>query len=332
LFPTGNMEFIIPKESRAIVPSPHYHCIEDMKIIFVQWELNYPNIFLPCTTHGCTGELIHERSELSKKEVLSPVYECGKPHVWVISMWYRCCICDKRVAGNSGELLHSLPSHIADAYQVYPRYASANHHISKHATDIMEDLFITYGNVEFFNRMIYQLLNKSYVGKTDSYYQQCVFLGVMTAKKYPTIMEVVGEFYPDAAKFRELYVSSQQSNLTRSGVSEMDRYTREIQSVTCSTSMAQDHTMEVTKNYMRKDGYKACWTVCNERGEIASVVLVGNTKSSQYAHAVESLIRRPNFKPKVMYADTWPHLQEFWKALFGHGCIGRFVPFLTADH
>ena len=75
--------------------------------------------------------------------------------------------------------------------------------------------------------------------------------------------------------------------------------------------MAQDHTMEMVKNYQRKLGAKACWTVCTETGEIACAVLVENTKCSQYAHAAESLARREKFKPQVMYSDTWPDLDKF---------------------
>jgi hypothetical protein len=323
LFPTGTMEFIIPKENRVIAPSPWYHSIEDTKIIFVCWELNYPNLFMPCTTSQCGGELIHERSNLSNREDLTPIFDLGSNHIWVDTMWYKCNCCNKRVAGNSGELLNSLPSHLADAYPVYPRYASANLHMTKKSTDMMEDLFLTYGNSEYFSRFVYQLLSKEYLKKINNYYQQNSFLQVNKAGKYPTLNEWVGSHYPDSTKYREAYQQAQQSNLTLSGVSDMDRYTREIQSVGCSVSFAQDHTMEMTKNYQRKEGYKACWTACNERGEIACAALVDSTKSSQYAHAAESLMRRVNFNPKVMYADTWPHLEGFWFSLMGYSCVGR---------
>jgi hypothetical protein len=188
----------------------------------------------------------------------------------------------------------------------------------------MEDLMLTYGNAEYFSKLLYQKLNKEYLRRIDSYYDQCVCLKVVKAFEYPTLNNwVAGRFYPDGAKFRELYEKAQTSPLTRSGIKEFDRNTREIQSVTCTLTMAQDHTMEMVKNYQKTLGAKACWTVCTETGEIASAVLVANTKCSQYAHAAESLARRDNFKPQVMYSDTWPHLQKFWAILFGTMVIGR---------
>jgi hypothetical protein len=60
---------------------------------------------------------------------------------------------------------------------------------------------------------------------------------------YPPLDEWTGQSYPDGGKFREIYEEAQQSTLTRTGIPEVERYTREIQGVGCSLSMAQDHTM-----------------------------------------------------------------------------------------
>ena len=129
--------------------------------------------------------------------------------------------------------------------------------------------------------------------------------------------------YPAGAKFRELYERAQLSPLTLCGIPALERCTREIQSVTCSLTMAQDHTHDVVNNYPRSLGAKACWTCCTETGEIAAAVLVRDTKSANYAHAAEQLLRRNDFKPKIMYADTWPHLDKFWRLLLGVNCKGR---------
>jgi hypothetical protein len=175
-----------------------------------------------------------------------------------------------------------------------------------------------------FSKMLYHDLNEEYKNRIDSYYEQCLFLRATNVQLYPTLLEWLGgQFTPDGAKIREIYEKAQNSNFTRSGISEVERCTREIQSVECSLTMAQDHTMEMVKNYQKKLGAKAAWTVCTETGEIASVVLVQNTKSSQFAHAAESLARRKNFTPQVMYADTWPHLTKFWALLFGSMLTGR---------
>lgn len=328
LFPEGNMEYSIPKESKSVIPSPFYHSIESHKILWVQWELNYPDINLGCTTDSCDGTLIHDRTNFSKDGVLFPIYECGQPHIWAVVMSYCCNKCNKRVNGNDGELLVQLPSHIRDAYPVHPRYAFGNFHLSKATSESLEHVIVTYGNGEYFSKSLYQRMYSLYVRNTNNYYSQCSYLqkkfGNCEIIKYPNFNEFIGVYYPDGAKFRELYEKAQISILTDCGYSEMDRYTREIQSVECSLTIAQDHTMEVVKNYMRTQvDAKAVWTCCNEYGEIAAAVLVRDTKSSQYAHAAEQLARRPNFKPKVMYADTWPHLVSFWKLIFGSTCEGR---------
>ena len=81
--------------------------------------------------------------------------------------------------------------------------------------------------------------------------------------------------------------------------------------------------MEVVKSYQKSLGAKACWTCCNENGEIAAACLVQSTKAIDLAHAAGSLFRREDFRPKVMYADTWPHLKNFWKLLYGPTVCGR---------
>jgi hypothetical protein len=156
LFPTGNLEFIIPKESKALAPSPYYHSIEGHKVLLVQWELNYPGIALGCIKDNCPGSLIHDRSNFSKDGEMFPIYESGNPHTWAMVMHYKCNCCDFRVAGNAGELLISLPPHIRDAYHVHPRYAEGNFHLSKTTTDLLEDVIVTYGNGEYFSKSLYQ--------------------------------------------------------------------------------------------------------------------------------------------------------------------------------
>jgi hypothetical protein len=113
------------------------------------------------------------------------------------------------------------------------------------------------------------------------------------------------------------------SNRTSSGISDHDRCTREIQSVGTNSMFAQDHTFEVVKNYQKKLGAFAVWDCATETGEIASACLVKSTKVREIAHAAESLARRPNFNPVVMFSDTWPNKDSFWKLLFGPAFDGR---------
>jgi len=75
---------------------------------------------------------------------------------------------------------------------------------------------------------------------------------------------------------------------------------------------------------MKSVGAKAAWDVATETGEIASVVLVPSTKTEEFAHAAQSLMKHPNFKGKIMYSDTWPHKKEFWEQLQLEGRLGLF--------
>jgi hypothetical protein len=86
--------------------------------------------------------------------------------------------------------------------------------------------------------------------------------------------------------------------------------------------MAQDHTFDVVKNYVRRLGAFALWDVATETGEIATAVLVTSTKTQEYAHAAEQLIARTAFAPAAMYSDTWPAKDDFWIELLGED-IGR---------
>lgn len=328
VFPAGQITFKLPNECCTIKPSPYYHAIQGINLLLVQWELNFPGILLSC---DCSGEFIHERSDLSKKNELFPIFDLGGTIMWAIVMNYKCNKCSKIVAGNSAEMLNTLPVFLRDSYPVHPKYAhGGSFHFSKKLSQLLEHLIVKYGNAEMFSRMLYHELNEEYRNRIDKYYDQCIFLKAKeNILQYPTFLDWMGgHFPPDGSKIRELYEKAQQSTLTRSGISEFDRCTREIQSVTCNLTMAQDHTMEVVKNYQRKKiGAFAAWTVCTETGEAASVVLVKDTTAKQYAHAAECLARRQHFKPKVMYADTWPNKSDFWALLFGNMCIGRLGMF-----
>lgn len=326
LFPPGKLYFEIPQASKMDEPNPLYHAIEDFRLYFVFWEINFPNIYLPCTKEICNGELIHQRSDMSKGQQLFPIFESGRPTSWCVVQNYKCNVCKKQVKSNNGELLHRLPPHIAQSYPVNPCYANNQQsHLSRHTTNELDDVMVTNGSATAFSRSLYWRLNQEYVRRVESYFSQCKFLKTKNTKPYVKHSEWICTYVPNAEKLREVYELAQRSNLTSSGVSEYDRYTREIQGVGSKVAFAQDHTVEVTKNYLKSCGAsaKACWTCCSETGEVASAVLVLDTKASQYAHAAEQVARRINFRPKVMYADTWPNLEAFWKMILGPNVTGR---------
>ncbi len=55
--------------------------------------------------------------------------------------------------------------------------------------------------------------------------------------------------------------------------------------------------------------------VGTENGEIASAVLDHTTKTKDFAHAAQQLMKRPGFNPKAMYSDTWPSKDDFWNEM-----------------
>lgn len=130
--------------------------------------------------------------------------------------------------------------------------------------------------------------------------------------------EYIENYPPLGDGIRDTYDAAASSSNTPWKISDHDRHTREIQSVSCRHIFAQDHTHEVTKNYFEKKslGAVALWDCANENGEIASAVLVPSRKTTHFAHAAGGLSRRSSFKPTGMYSDAWPNKAAYWDLLF----------------
>ena len=305
---------------------PFVHSVAGTKIFLVQWELLNPAIQLQCPRGCCDGVLEHDRTAFSKNKLLFPIINIDGPPDWVIVMKYKCDSCGKMFAGNDGAILQDLPLYIRAQYPVYPRYATGRWHLSRPASDLFEELMMTYGNGELASRLFYGMINKHYIWRLEEYLSYHAHHD-RTCDEYPLKdSEYIRYTLPSGAALRALYEEVSKSPLNYEGISDNDRHTREIQSVDCKIMFAQDHTMEVVKNYRSNLGAYACWDVCTETGEIASAVLVPSTKAADFAHAAEALARRPGFKPYVMYSDTWPSGKEFWALLMEslRGRLGLF--------
>jgi hypothetical protein len=169
--------------------------------------------------------------------------------------------------------------------------------------------------------MLYSKMTKEYYRKLAEYlsywkdYNQCNF--IVDKEQMPGYPELHG------FQIRDLFDAACLSTNTQYGISDNNRCCREIQSVGTDSMFAQDHTMEVTKNYQRSVGAHAVWDVAIETGEIACAVVVGTVKVCDFAHAAESMCRRSNFNPLIMYSDTWPAKHGFWNLLFGNCFEGR---------
>ena len=130
---------------------------------------------------------------------------------------------------------------------------------------------------------------------------------------------------PTGDMLRDIYDQASSTSLNPWGISDHDRHTREIQAVRCRSIFAQDHTHQVTKNYLnrRQLGAEAMWDVATETGEIACAVLVPSTKTSDFAHAAQQMAKREGFRPKAMYSDTWPCNADYWSLILGSEVQGR---------
>ena len=232
-----------------------------------------------------------------------------------------------------------LDPHVRSAYPVHPRYAleGATWHLTKELADDLDAELLTYGNADAFSHKMYSRKFREFEERLINYYSSCE--GGTKHEDYIPIRDWVGEFPPDGKALRTLHERAERSSLTHTKISNFQRHKLEIQSVVCSKVFAIDWTFAVTKNYILP-GATACFTSMVETGEVCALGLVATTKVDDIAHLVEQTRRRPHFKPKAIFTDTWPHNQKFWFMIFGPitDCLGifhfmkRMVDTLRANH
>lgn len=78
----------------------------------------------------------------------------------------------------------------------------------------------------------------------------------MYADKEPRLYPVkdggfVTFYPPQGSDIRSCYTDAVESTLTLSGISNFDRHTRDLKSVTTTSIIVQDHTNEAVKKYDR---------------------------------------------------------------------------------
>lgn len=335
ILPLHTLTITVPPYRRDGEPlDPLYHSIEGQDIYVVDWHLQFPGIQLTCLDATCKGSLVAERTNLSKNRRLFPIFKMNGPPGWAIVQSYSCPLCKIRATGNDARLLLSLPEYARNQYPVDMKYAFAGStfHLSRGVTDVVEELMPTYGNGDLLARMIKKAIDQDYMRRLQSYlsywkiYHETNGDDAIGTPKYPERETEFVSFYPPTGEtIREIYNKAKNSVYTSYGISDHERFTQEIQSVTTDRLFAQDHTMEVVKNYSKCDipGAFAVWDACTETGEIATAVMVGSTKTRDLAHAAEQLARRKGFNPTAMYSNTWPNNEPFWKLVFGNQLEGR---------
>jgi hypothetical protein len=288
----------------------------------VDRQVSRPDHHLHCPT--CDDErLKHDRRfNFTKNGTLFLVFTKSSTVMWGAVMHYKCKNCATRVAGNDGSLLNTLLAHIRQAYPVEPRYATGAFHCATEISDDFDGTMKTYCNAEFLFCCPHQLQGRKYERSIENYYS----LGPVD-KSYPTFPEWIGMYPPSGKTIRELYDKAERSAFTSTGVSNSDWYKHKIQSVATSDVVMVDHTFAVVKNY-NAQGANARFTMITSTKQIATAALVETTSVDQISHLCEQIVRkREHFETKVIYTDTWPHNDEFWKEIFAFCVIGRVVLF-----
>mgnify|MGYP005848719877 CR=1 FL=1 len=334
LIPPHTLKLVVPAYRVNGEPlEPKYHSIEGQELYYLDWEMQFRGLALPCCFQGeCSGRLVRDRTNLSKHGRLFPLFKLDGPPAWCIVQQYYCSACKKSVKANDSTLLMSLPLYVRNTYPVDTRYAGTGktYHVSRSITTLLNTLMPTYGNGDLIARLMKRAIDDDYLCRLQQYLSFWKMFkeankGEINAPPYINKDVDFLTLPPTGSDLRDLFDEACNSTATPYGISDHDRCTREIQSVTTNKLFAQDHTMEVVKNYQKSDvpGAFAVWDACTETGEIASAVMVGNTSVRDIAHAAEQLARRPGFNPKAMYSDTWPNKEAFWKLLFGNHLKGR---------
>ena len=312
---------------------PQYHSIMGQKLLLVDWARTH-GIQCPCADASCTGILTNDRTNFSKNKTLFPIFGLDGAPTWCMVMTMVCTKCKRRFDANDGEVLLTLPAHVASTYPVEIKYALSNKscHLHRNATEVVVDsIMLTYGNGELCSRLLYNSINRAYMQRLMIYYSyaQCNIANNNNKPTAPYVAkdgDFIKQYPPLGDTIRDMYDEACSSNNNPWGISDHDRNTFEIQGVKCDRGIfAQDHTFEVIKNYQnnKRLGAKAAWTVGTSTGEVAAVVLVPSTKTKHFSHAARMLMSRECFTPTVMYSDTWPHKIDYWNKLVKGGIEGR---------
>lgn len=322
-FPPGVCSFQFPPDivGGNKPPSPHYHSIVGESFLYIDWKLIDPSLELYCLK--CVEEgtpktdcwLQHERTNWSKNKALFPIWTAtGRPTLAVV-MQYKCMKCGVILGANDGRVLAILPAAVRAIYPTDPKYSTGTFHFHLDLSDDLEALMKTYANARFVGNKLYQKLGLQYTRKVDSY------LSLKPAQDYVSFLEFRRGISPPNYKAIGFYFTQAcYSSLTPYGYSQVDRITREMQNVQVSNSdmIACDWTFQAIKNF-NLPGAKAIFTAnVGKTNEIFTLAIVASTAISQVSHMlVEILQKRENFNPKVLYHDTCPNNQDFFKALFG---------------
>ena len=321
-FSPGSLSFTFPMDvnDQNNDPSPSYHLLEGETILHVDWKLAFPSVELLCYNCKASNEkadrhLVHDRTNFSKKKSLFPIWSHSGLPTWCVLMNYKCEYCKTCYTANDGRLLSLLPSDVASTYPVLPRYASGLFHLHRDLSDDVDSLMKTYANGKFVSTKLHRKMGIVFTRKVQTY--------LARSPKHPFVSydQFSGGISPPTApSIRQCFDDAEHSPLTPYGFSNFDRYERELQSVKVDKNekVAFDWTFQTIKNY-KLPGAKAIFT--GNKGstnEVVTLAIVPTTAVSQISHLLlQSIKKRQQFSPAVLYTDTCPHNESFWKRIFG---------------
>eukprot|EP00980_Cylindrotheca_fusiformis_P011010 scaffold2528_cov62-Cylindrotheca_fusiformis.AAC.1 len=185
----------------------------------------------------------------------------------------------------------------------------------------LEKFIITYANGEQLSQQLWQARAQQYTSKAGTYISRVKF-GASGFKARPFLNSdtfLTRTKPPYGEKIRRLYQEAEYSNLQPYGYSNMERYKRELQQVTCreGDTLAFDHTFAALRTY-KTTSAKAIATAINGRTkEVCFVLNVPSTKLADSAHGIVQAVKKRNMKASVVTTDTIPNGIAFWKRSFG---------------
>ena len=214
LFPMGTCEFKFAKDISS-QPSPVYHLLEEETMVYLDWQLSYPNLALPCPNCAAEGTansdsfLCHDRTNFGKNKALFPIWTMQGTPIWCIVMTYACKSCKKAVRANDGQLLHMLPAHVSATYPVPPRYATSGpFHLHNEVVTFLDSVMKTYGNAEFVSAHLVQNLGRFYQTKLATY------LSRNPAASFPSWSQFPTKRWPPCSYDPLLFVQGSQAHVS----------------------------------------------------------------------------------------------------------------------
>ena len=179
-----------------------------------------------------------------------------------------------------------------------------------------------------FSKFINEMLGMGYVDKVSSF----VALWLKNKGNDEDIPPYLHQYErscaypPTGTDLRKWMSKADTSTHTDTRVSDFDRHRREIQSVPVKLAFVFDHC-HATGNCYKNAECKQTFNITNETGQVVLAIAVQTTKTMEYAHAVEQMIRRPGFDPKVYYSDIYPSGLAYWAMMLGPNVVGRLGMF-----